>query len=99
MGCILNHAHLLRRLLISITMVSPDITTFRTIDDGAEELFGGFWPFLKRTLLIFLPLWTWLLCWSAGFNNIISATLAGLSLSVIVGIERYKLSRTPSKDN
>ena len=80
-------------------MVSPDISTFSTIDDGAEDLFGGFWPFLKRTMILFLPLWTWLLCWSAGFNNIVSATLAGLSVSIIVGIERYKLNRNSRKDN
>jgi hypothetical protein len=80
-------------------MVSPDITTYRTIDDGSEELFGGFWPFIKRTLTIFLPLWVWLLCWSAGFNNIVSATLAGLSLSLLVGIEQYKLSGNSRKDN
>ena len=80
-------------------MVSPDVSTFGTIDDGSEDLFNGFWPFLKRTLLLFLPLWTWLLCWSAGFNNIISATFAGLSLSVIVGFERYKLNKISRKDN
>ena len=80
-------------------MVSPDVTTYRTIDDGSEELFGGFWPFIKRTLAIFLPLWVWLLCWSAGFNNIVSATFAGLSLSLLVGIERYKLSENSRKDN
>ena len=80
-------------------MVSPDITTFRTIDDGAEELFGGFWPFLKRTLVIFLPLWTFLLCWSAGFHNIVSATIAGLSLSLVVGIEQHKLKARTRKDN
>ena len=80
-------------------MASPDISTFRAIDDGSEDLFGGFWPFVKRALLLFLPIWTWLLCWSAGFNNIFSATIAGLSLSVIVGIERYKLNRNSRKDN
>ncbi len=80
-------------------MTSPDISTFAAIDDGAEDLFGGFWPFFKRALLLFLPLWVWLLSWSAGFNNIISATLAGLSVSIIVGIERYKLNYNSRKDN
>ena len=80
-------------------MTSPDISTFGAIDDGAEDLFGGFWPFLKRTMMLFLPLWVWLLCWSAGFNNIVSATLAGLSVSIIVGIERYKLNNKSRKDN
>ena len=74
-------------------------TTIRAIDDGSEELFGGFWPFIRRTLMIFLPLWVWLLLWSAGVPNIISALVSGLSLSIIVAIERYKLNQMTRKDN
>ena len=74
-------------------------TTIRAIDDGSEELFGGFWPFIRRTLMIFLPLWVWLLLWSAGVPNIISALVSGLSLSIIVAIERYKLNQITRKDN
>jgi|TARA_X000000368_G_scaffold127130_1_gene99876 hypothetical protein len=74
-------------------------TTIRAIDDGSEELFGGFWPFIRRTLMLFLPLWVWLLLWSAGVPNIISALVSGLSLSIIVAIERYKLNQITRKDN
>jgi|TARA_B100001758_G_C18352276_1_gene580568 hypothetical protein len=74
-------------------------TTIRAIDDGSEELFGGFWPFIRRTLMLFLPLWVWLLLWSAGVPNIISALVSGLSLSIIVAIERYKLNQMTRKDN
>jgi hypothetical protein len=74
-------------------------TTIRAIDDGSEELFGGFWPFIRRTLMLFLPLWVWLLLWSAGVPNIISALGSGLSLSIIVAIERYKLNQMTRKDN
>ena len=74
-------------------------TTIRAIDDGSEELFGGFWPFIRSTLMIFLPLWVWLLLWSAGVPNIISALVSGLSLSIIVAIERYKLNQITRKDN
>ena len=74
-------------------------TTIRAIDDGSEELFGGFWPFIRRTLMLFLPLWVWLLLWSAGVPNIISALASGLSLSIIVAIERYKLNQMIRKDN
>jgi len=74
-------------------------TTIRAIDDGSEELFGGFWPFIRRTLMLFLPLWVWLLLWSAGVPNIISALISGLSLSIIVAIERYKLNQMTRKDN
>ena len=74
-------------------------TTIRAIDDGSEELFGGFWPFIRRTLMLFLPLLVWLLLWSAGVPNIISALVSGLSLSIIVAIERYKLNQITRKDN
>ena len=74
-------------------------TTIRAIDDGSEELFGGFWPFIRRTLMLFLPLWVWLLLLSAGVPNIISALVSGLSLSIIVAIERYKLNQITRKDN
>ena len=66
----------------------------------SEELFGGFWPFIRRTLMLFLPLWVWLLlCYSMEFNNIVSALFSGLSLSLIVAIEQYKLRQIARKDN
>lgn len=75
------------------------VTTIRAIDEGSEELFGGLWPFIKRTMMLFLPLWVWLLLWATGLPNIISALFSGLSLSIIVAIERYKLRQIAGKDN
>ncbi|MBO63456.1 MAG: hypothetical protein CMA94_01600 [Euryarchaeota archaeon] len=75
------------------------VTTIRALDEGSEELFGGFWPFIRRTLMLFLPLWVWLLMWAADMPNILSALVAGLSLSIIVAIERYKLRQIAGKDN
>ena len=75
------------------------VTTIRALDEGSEELFGGFWPFIRRTLMLFLPLWVWLLMWAADMPNIVSALFSGLSLSIIVAIERYKLRQMAGKDN
>lgn len=75
------------------------VATIRAIDEGSEELFGGFWPFIRRTLMLFLPLWVWLLFWATGMPNIVSALFSGLSLSIIVAIERYKLRQMAGKDN
>jgi hypothetical protein len=78
--------------------MNPDVSTFSAIDDGSEELFGGFWPFIRRAMMLFLPPWIFLLCWSAGLHNILSALIAGLSLSFVVFIERYKLRKNFRKD-
>ena len=75
------------------------VTTIRALDEGSEELFGGFWPFIRRTLMLFLPLWVWLLMWAAGMPNIVSALFSCLSLSIIVAIELYKLRQMAGKDN
>ena len=75
------------------------VTTIRALDEGSEDRFGGFWPFIRRTLMLFLPLWVWLLMWAADMPSILSALVAGLSLSIIVAIERYKLRQMAGKDN
>ena len=75
------------------------VTTIRALDEGSEDLFGGFWPFIRRTLMLFLPLWVWLLMWAADMPSILSALVAGLSLSIIVAIERYKSRQMAGKDN
>lgn len=62
-------------------------------DDGSDELLGGLWPFMKRALLLFIPLWVYLICWSAGLNLFISAITAGLSLTFIQVFEKIKLKR------
>ena len=63
------------------------------IDDGSENLFEGFWPFMKRFLILFLPLWVFLIGYSAGLNILISAILAGLSVSTVTIFEKYQLKR------
>tara|TARA_B100002051_G_C16311112_1_gene427575 strand:- start:42 stop:275 length:234 start_codon:yes stop_codon:yes gene_type:complete len=68
-------------------------------DDGTEELFGGFWPFIKRALLLFLPVWTFLIFWSLDINIIISAIVAGLSLPLIQIFEKMKLKKEIESEN
>ncbi|MBT4060008.1 MAG: hypothetical protein HOE69_06860 [Euryarchaeota archaeon] len=63
-------------------------------DDGSEELFSGFWPFIKRALLLFLPLWVFLIFWTAGLHLYISAIAAGLSLPLIQIFEKFKLGQS-----
>ena len=60
-------------------------------DDGSAELFGGFWPFIKRFVLFFLPLWVFLIGMSAGIHIIISAIIAGLSVSLVAIFEKKKM--------
>jgi hypothetical protein len=72
------------------------------IDDGSEDLFGGFWPFMRRFVLFFLPLWVYLLCWSAGLNVLVSAIIAGLSVSTVAIFEKIRIkteSQTSGEDN
>ena len=64
------------------------------IDDGAEDLFGGFWPFVLRFAMIFLPLWVYLLMWAANMPMIVSTVLAGSSVGLVVLFERIKLRQT-----
>ncbi|MDP6864302.1 MAG: hypothetical protein QGG96_02705 [Candidatus Poseidoniaceae archaeon] len=72
------------------------------IDDGSEDLFGGFWPFMRRFFLLFLPLWVYLLCWSAGLNVLVSAIIAGFSVSTVAIFEKIRIkseSQTSDVDN
>ena len=61
------------------------------IDDGTEELFIGFWPIIKRVILLFLPLWIILIGVSAGANMFITSILAGISVSAVVVFEKMKI--------
>ena len=63
------------------------------MEDGSEELFYGFWPFMKRVLLLFLPLWVFLIGWSAGLNIIVTAILAGSSVSIVAIYEKMKVNQ------
>ena len=60
-------------------------------DDGSDELVGGVWPFLKRALVILLPIWIYLLVWTTTHNLFISAIGAGLSIPFIQLFEKIKL--------
>jgi hypothetical protein len=60
-------------------------------DDGSADLFNGFWPFMKRVLMLFLPLWVFLIAISAKLPLIASAILAGLSVSLIAYLEKKKM--------
>lgn len=62
-------------------------------DDGSDELFEGIWPFMKRALLLLMPIWVYLICWSAGLNLFLSAIIAGISISFIQVFEKIKLKR------
>ncbi|MCS5527430.1 MAG: hypothetical protein NZ774_06165 [Candidatus Poseidoniales archaeon] len=69
-------------------------------DDGSDELLGGFWPFMKRALFLFLPIWVGLIVWSAGYDYIrrdvllfMSTIAAGLSLPLILMFEKIKLKQ------
>jgi len=61
------------------------------VDDGSEELLIGFWPIIKRVILLFFPLWIILIGFAAGLNMFITAVLAGVSVSVVVVFEKFKV--------
>ena len=72
------------------------------VTDPSDDLFSGFWPIIRRFLFVFLPLWVFLLGYAAGINVIISATLAGASVSVVAIYEKKKLmavNESPSNGN
>ena len=61
------------------------------IDDGSEELFEGFWPIIRRVVIVLLPIWVYLLCWSAGLHLIVSSILSGISVSLVIIFEKLRL--------
>ena len=63
------------------------------LDDGSAELFEGFWPFMKRFLFMFLPLWVFLIGYTAGLHIILASILAGPSISIVAIFEKYKLKQ------
>jgi hypothetical protein len=63
------------------------------MENGSEELFYGFWSLMKRFLLLLLPLWVFLIGYSAGLNIIIASILAGVSVSIVAIFENLKLKR------
>ncbi len=80
------------------------------LDDGHEDLFGGVWPFIKRALFLFLPIWVGLIVWTGGQDYIdktlllfMSTIAAGLSLPLIQLFEKFNIYRNtksePDSDN
>jgi TRAP-type uncharacterized transport system fused permease subunit len=62
-------------------------------DDGSAEMLYGFWPFLKRGLFFFLPLWVFVMAMSIGLPIILSAIIAGASVSIVSIIENKKFMK------
>ena len=61
------------------------------VGNASDELFSGFWPVMRRFLFAFLPLWVCLIAYSANINGIISAILAGASVSLVAIYEKKKI--------
>ena len=69
------------------------------VTDPTDELFSGFWPIMRRFLFAFLPLWVFLICYAANINVIISAILAGASVSLVAIYEKKKIQQEINKSN
>lgn len=70
------------------------------VGNASDELFSGFWPIMRRFLFAFLPLWIFLIAYSAGINVIICAILAGSSVSLVAIYENKKvMSENDSKND
>ena len=69
------------------------------VGNPSDELFSGFWPIMRRFLFAFLPLWIFLIAYSAGINVIICAILAGSSVSLVAIYEKKKILSENAKQN
>ena len=69
------------------------------VTDPSDELFSGFWPIMRRFLFAFLPLWVFLIGYAANINVIISAILAGASVSLVAIYEKKKIEEELSKND
>ena len=67
------------------------------VTDPTDELFSGFWPVMRRFLFAFLPLWVFLIGYSAGLNVIIAAIIGGASVSLVAIYEKRKSKRNYPK--
>ena len=68
-------------------------------DDGSDELLGGLWPFLKRILVILLPIWVYLLIWTTTHNLFLAAIAAGLSIPFLQVFEKMKLKQKSQSES
>tara|TARA_B100000749_G_C18369275_1_gene441013 strand:+ start:351 stop:611 length:261 start_codon:yes stop_codon:yes gene_type:complete len=78
----------------------------KMLDDGHEDLFGGVWPFIKRALFLFLPVWVGLIVWTGGHGYIdntpllfMSTIAAGLSLPLIQLFEKFNIYRNTKSES
>lgn len=69
------------------------------VTDPSDELFSGFWPFMRRFLFAFLPIWVFLIGYAAGINIIIAAIIAGASVSLVAIYEKMKIKEENEKSN
>ncbi len=76
------------------------------LDDGHEDLFGGIWPFMKRVLFVFLPIWVGMIVWYAGVDYIdpdfllfLAAIAAGLTFPLVQLFEKMKLKHKSESDS
>ena len=69
------------------------------VGNASDELFSGFWPVMRRFLFAFLPLWVFLIAYSADINVIISAILAGASVSLVAIYEKKKIMSENAKQS
>tara|TARA_B100000405_G_scaffold77091_1_gene53395 strand:+ start:340 stop:573 length:234 start_codon:yes stop_codon:yes gene_type:complete len=69
------------------------------VGNASDELFSGFWPIMRRFLFAFLPLWVFLIAYSADINVIISAILAGASVSLVAIYEKKKIMSENAKQS
>ena len=76
------------------------------LDDGHEDLFGGIWPFMKRVLFVFLPIWVGMIVWYAGVDYIdpdfllfLAAISAGLTFPLVQLFEKMKLKHKSESDS
>ena len=68
-------------------------------DDGTAEMFGGFWLLIRKFMMLFFPLWVFLILYSANVHMVISAIIAGFSTSLVVIFEKLKIKQANDMAN
>jgi hypothetical protein len=68
------------------------------MDDPSDDLLGGFWPFIKRALMLLVPLWVFMLLWAAEVPTLAASILAGSSIALVIVYEKYKLRQMMIED-
>ena len=82
-----------KSILLSDIMQDPILDLINVNSNDADELYGGLWPFMKHLLMLFLPIWVFLLLWSAGVNTIFAGIAAGFSITGVIFFEKIKLTQ------